>query len=452
MKSLKNLWERLLFRDRGILPGKRLLVLFLIFSFGAVVLAALSSVSWTWLPVMNGLLFLISLLDLWLSPKRKELSFKRELPDELERDMTYSIQIEVVNASDKSCDLRLIDGLPQSFRAPFPLTGTVKARGNSVLSYQVQAPVRGQYEVDKLFIRYKSNFGLWTKQLTVQMEHHVKVIPDLTETKQYLNSPQQFLLYEGSKIRKQRAETGEFAQIRNYVVGDDPRKINWRQTAKLQEIMTNEYEPEHGKYVTILIDCSRMMGAELKKGNRLEKALEAALTTAAAALKNGDYVAVLAFSKEIQRFVPPAKGMNHLQQILQAIYNVKVEATEANYSAAINYLSTVLKKRSLILLFSDVHSFLHEESALHHLRRLRQRHLFMMIGIEDEELLARTKQALDNTKTAMVKSIAQQQLHFKKREKANWEKQGLSMIEANEEHLATAAVSQYIRIMNEGLL
>lgn len=41
--------------------------------------------------------------------------------------------------------------------------------------------------------------------------------------------------------------------------------INWRQTAKLQEVMTNEYEPEHGKYITILIDCGRMMGAELKK-------------------------------------------------------------------------------------------------------------------------------------------------------------------------------------------
>ena len=99
----------------------------------------------------------------------------------------------------------------------------------------------------------------------------MKVIPDLTETKHYLENAQRFLLYEGSKIRKQRSGVGDFAQIRNYVVGDDPRKINWRQTAKLQEVMTNEYEPEHGKYITILIDCGRMMGAELTKGNRLEK-------------------------------------------------------------------------------------------------------------------------------------------------------------------------------------
>ncbi|WP_164668686.1 DUF58 domain-containing protein [Virgibacillus doumboii] len=452
MKSLKNLWERLLFRDRGILPAKRLLVLFLIFSIGVTVLAAFSSVSWTWLFVMNGLLFFISLLDLLLSPKRKDLSLKREIPDELERGMTYSVQLEVTNASALVCQIQLIDGLPQSFRAPFPLKGTVQSRGTSMLSYQVIAPVRGKYEMDKLFIRYKSNFGLWEKQMAINLEQSVKVIPDLTETKRYLESPQQFLLYEGMKIRKQHAETGEFAQIRSYAVGDDPRKINWRQTAKLQEIMTNEYEPEHGKYVTILIDCGRMMGAELKKENRLEKALEAALTTAAAALKKGDYVAVLAFSKDIKQFVPPAKGMKHLQKILQTIYNVNVEASETNYYAAINHLSATLKKRSLILLFSDVQTFLHEETALNQLKRLRRRHLFMMIGIEDEALLKMAGQKPDSTKNTMVKSIAQQQIHFKKREKANWEKQGLSMVEAKEEYLASAAVSQYIRIMNEGLL
>ncbi|RKJ08673.1 DUF58 domain-containing protein, partial [Butyricicoccus sp. 1XD8-22] len=90
-------------------------------------------------------------------------------------------------------------------------------------------------------------------------------------------------LHEGMKIRKFQSGSGEFAQIRKYAAGDDPRMINWRQTAKLQEVMTNEYEPEHGKYITILIDCGRMMGAELKKGNRLERALEAAMTVTAAA-------------------------------------------------------------------------------------------------------------------------------------------------------------------------
>ncbi|WP_369690698.1 DUF58 domain-containing protein [Neobacillus fumarioli] len=247
------------------------------------------------------------------------------------------------------------------------------------------------------------------------------------------------------KIRKQRSGAGDFAKVRNYVVGDDPRKINWRQTAKLQEVMTNEFEPEHGKYITILIDCGRMMGAELTKGKRLEKALEAAL-------KKGDYVAVLAFSKDIKIYVPPAKGMAHLQTILKSIYHLKVDAVESNYAAVLQYLEMVQKKRSLLLLFSDVRTFLHEENALVYLKKLRKRHLFFMIGVEDQTLLKRISLMPNDVKNTMVKSIAEQQMLIKKREKAKWESQGLQMIEAPEEKLAVTAVSHYIEIMNQNLL
>ncbi|WP_409972694.1 DUF58 domain-containing protein [Bacillus sp. Bva_UNVM-123] len=280
----------------------------------------------------------------------------------------------------------------------------------------------------------------------------MKVIPDLTETKQYLENAQNFLLHEGLKIRKQKNGVGDFAKIRTYVVGDDPRKINWRQTAKLQEVMTNEYEPEHGKYITILIDCGRMMGAELRKGNRLEKVLEAALTVTAAALKKGDYVSVLAFSKEVKVFVPPAKGLPHLQTILQAIYNLKVDAVESNYAAVLTYLETMQKKRSLLILFSDIGTFLHEEGALIYLKRLRQRHLFLMIGIEDETLQKRINEEPYDIQNTMIKSVAQQQMLVKKREKIKWEKQGLQMIEAREEKLTISAVSYYIEIMNRNLI
>jgi uncharacterized protein (DUF58 family) len=163
-------------------------------------------------------------------------------------------------------------------------------------------------------------------------------------------------------------------------------------------------------------------------------------------------VSVLAFSKDIKVFVPPAKGVAHLQTILQSIYQLKAEAAESNYAAVLQYLEMVQKKRSLLLLFSDVRTFLHEESALILLKRLRQRHLFLMIGIEDLTLLKRAKEDPNTVQAAMRKSMAQQQILIKKREKLKWEKQGLQMIEAREEKLAVTAVSHYIDIMNQNLL
>lgn len=450
-KSLKSLWARFLFQDRGILPSRRLLILFLAFSCG-VILLSLFGISWTWVFVVDGLFFFLSLLDLFLSPRKSQLTFKRTLPEELERGQVYTGKIEITNTSSYQCAFRLKDGLPQSFEASLPLQGTVEKQASVDFSYEITAPVRGKYEVKKLYGRYKSLLGLWEKQTSAEIDDTVKVIPDLTETKQYLEDAQAFLMHEGLKIRKQKSGEGEFSKIRSYVVGDDPRKINWRQTAKLQEVMTNEYEPEHGKYITILIDCGRMMGAELKKGNRLEKVLEVAMTVSAAALQNGDYVSVLAFSKDIKQYVPPAKGKDHLQKILHAIYDLEVDAGESNYPAILNYVQTVQKKRSLLLLFSDIHTFLHEESGLLYLKRLRRRHLFLMIGIEDAALMARTRQEPENVQKTMIKSIAQQQIQIKEREKTKWERQGLAMVEAKEERLATTAVSHYIQIMNQGLL
>ncbi len=415
-------------------------------------IATFTELSWGFVVIANGAIILFSLLDLFMSPRKSEVMIERNMPEEMERSISYDIHITIINNSSLSFMYEIIDGIPQSFRSSFPLRGNIKSNSSTMVTYETFALVRGLYQIEKLYLRYSSVLGLWQKHKTIEVEQSVKVIPDLTETRQYLESAQQYLLYEGNIIRKQRSGVGEFSKIRNYVVGDDPRKINWRQTAKLQEVMTNEYEPEHGKYITVLLDCGRMMGAELKKGNRLEKSLEAGLTVIAAALQKGDYVSVIAFSKNVKVYVPPAKGMAHLQLILQSIYDIQVDPFESNYGAVLNYVQATQKKRSLVLLFSDVRTFLHEESALLYLKRLRQRHLFLMIGVDDEVVTKRVQEEPTTVQKAMIKTIAQQEMMFKKREKAKWEKQGLQMVEAREDKLAITAVSYYIDIMNRGLL
>ncbi|WP_404428071.1 DUF58 domain-containing protein [Sutcliffiella horikoshii] len=451
-KSLMNLWGGFLFQDKGILPTSRLVLLLCLLSLTFIVLSFFVTISWPVVLLINVFFILFSLVDLVLTPSKKRLRMTRNIPADMERGIDYPVHIVVENPTEHDMQVEIKDGIPQSFSRPFPFTGMVAKNTRKQFTYYTTAPVRGEYHVTKLYLRYQSRFGLWQKQMAFEEKDTIKVIPDMTETKQYLENAQKFLIHEGVTIRKQKSGVGEFSKIRSYVVGDDPRKINWRQTAKLQEVMTNEYEPEHGKYITILIDCGRMMGAELKKGNRLERSLEAALTVAAAALQKGDYVAVLAFSKSVKAYIPPTKGMPHLQTILKTIYNVQVDAAESNYAEVFQYLQLVQKKRSLILLFSDVKTFLHEESALIYLKRIRQRHLFFMIGVEDEILGKRAANPVTSLEETMIKGVAQQQLLTKKREKAKWEKQGLLMMEAREERLATTAVSHYIDTMNRGLL
>ncbi|MGR9048192.1 DUF58 domain-containing protein [Halobacillus faecis] len=450
-KSFKNLWDQFLFRDKGIVPTKRLLLLILFISF-VLILLTWTALSWPFIIAANGAVLLLSLVDLTFSPKRKELQIRRDMDEEMERGIENEGSVVVRNGSGKGAAMKIIDHFPQSFSQPFPLKKDIQGYEQVRITYPFHAEQRGEYTLPHLHIRYRSHFGLWEKQMRVDQTESVRIIPDLTESRNFLEDAQRFLLYEGTRLKKRQVGTGEFSKIRSYVVGDDIRKINWRQTAKVQNLMTNEYEPEHGKFVTLLIDCGRMMGVELEESNRLEKSLEAAMTVATAALKRGDYVGVLAFSKHVHVYVPPAKGMAHMQTILKEIYNLKVEGYESNYTAVFQHLQKVQSRRSLLLLFSDVSTFLYEEAALHYLQRLRRSHLFLMIGIEDRVIDSQTKREPEDVQTTLVKTMAQKHVLDKNQELKKWERQGLQMIEAPEEELATAAVSHYITIMNRGLL
>ena len=417
-----------------------------------ITLASFWSLSWRLFFGLNITLALASLLDLWLLPRRNQLIGTRLIAAEIERGQAFKVTLRIINRSNSTIQFRLIDNLPPSFLDPFPLKGEISGGQTLELSYPSLASVRGDYQLDKVYFRYQSRLSLWEKQVVFLIKNRVKVIPDMSQVRGYLATAQNHLFNQGLKVKRNHIGSGEFAQIRTYVPGDDPRKINWRQTAKLSELMTNVYEPEHGKYVTILLDCGRTMGVELTRGNRLERAFEAALTVAAVALQQGDYVSVLAFSNEIKAYIPPGKRLAHLRTILQGIYNLQFDPAESDYARAFQHLETMQKRRSFLLLFSDLDPFLYEETPPLYLQRVRRKYHFLLMGIADPMIAQWVSTKPSDLRLAMIKSIAQREVLNEKRAIRNWGRMGLQMLEVPEEQLATAAVSHYIEIINRGIL
>lgn len=417
-----------------------------------IVVASFWDLGWIVFFLFNGTLFLVSLIDLWLLPKRDQLSCSRQINEELEREEKFQVQLHISNSSHSPILFRLVDDLPSSFIQPFPIKGKVKAAQQNSVSYESRASVRGDYALQKVYFRYRSVLGLWEKQMVFPIQHKVRVIPNLSHVKNYLASSQQFLLLQGVKVKKNRIGSGEFAQIRSYVTGDDPRKINWYQSAKLTELMTNVYEPEHGKQITLLLDCGRKMGVELTKGNRLELVLEAALLVAAAALQQGDYVSVLAFSNQMKAYVPPGKGLGHLKTILRQLYHIRHDSIESNYGTAFEYIETVQKRRSFILLFSDLDSILFDETMIFYIQKLYRRHLFLIMSITDPMLLKWGRANPDDTKAAMIKSSAQREMLRRKQDIRRLNQMGITMVQSSEEQLAVETLTRYIEIINQGLL
>ncbi len=450
-KSFKTWWHRFLFRDRGVLPTPRFIWLFLLMSI-PISIASFWNKGWIAFFLLNSILFLASIFDLSILPRRSQLTATRLLADEVERDEIFLVNLSITNTSAFSITFRLIDDLPISFVRPFPMNGSLNDGETTTVSYYSKAEIRGDYSLEKIHFRYQSVLGLWEKQTAFCPYHKLRVIPNMKQVKAYLTAPQQLLQHEGVKVKRAGIGNGEFAQIRPYVVGDDPRKINWHQTAKLTELMTNVYDPEHGKHITLLIDCGRIMGVELTEGNRLEKSFEAALTVAAAALQQGDYVSVMAFSNQVKTYIPPGKGLTHLKTIIRGIYNLHSDPIESNYAVAFNHLETVQKRRSFILLFSDLDSFLFEEHSLHYMEQLRRRHYFLLLGITNPMVSQWIQAEANDTRLSMIKSIAQRETMRRKREIRRLGHMGLSMVEVPEEQLAAEALNRYFEIINRGVL
>jgi uncharacterized protein (DUF58 family) len=417
-----------------------------------IAIASIWDFGWRAFFILNSLLFLLSLLDFMILPRRKQILSNRMVQEEVERGEVFQVRFHLKNHSSAPIRFRLIDELPTSFVRPFPIGGEISGGQEKIISYESTPQMRGDFELSLVFFRYQSLFGLWEKQMSFEQHNKISVIPDMNEVRGHLSSLQKLLLHEGTKIRRSRIGGGEFAQIRNYVIGDDPRKINWRQTGKQAELMTNVYQPEHGKYITILIDCGRPMGVELTKVNRLERSVEAALTVAAVALRQGDYVSVIAFSNKVKAYIPAGKGMAHLQTIIQSIYAIQADSNESNYIQVFDYLERVQKRRSFIMLFSDLSPFLFEETSLFSIQRIKRRHIFLLLGLADPMVNKWIKEEPVDTRTIMIKSAAQREVLRKNKEMKRMSRLGIEMMEVPEETLATKAVSRYIDIINRGQL
>lgn len=450
-RSSKKWWHRYRFRDRGFLPTGRLIGLFGLLLI-PVLLFSSAGLGWHAFLVLNIALFTISLLDFWLIPRRSQLSCQRKLDDEIERGQPFTVRLQLSSNSRVPMRFRLIDDLPDSFQRPFPVHGGIDGTGTVSVTYHSEAEVRGDFHLEKLYVRVRSILGLWEKNMTFDCRGQIRVIPDLTKVKTFLATAQHYLLYEGERVRKKRVGSGEFTQIRRYIPGDDPRKINWRQTAKLADIMTNVYEPEHGKYVTLMLDCGRALGVESAKGNKLEYMLEGALTVAAAALKQGNFVSVIAFSDKIKAYIPAGKGMAHLQTILRGVYDLQVDPVESNYALAFQHLENVQKRRSLILLFSDLDPFVTEGMSLYYVERIRRRHVFILLGIADQRVMSWVDIDPVDTREAMVKTMAQKHVLNRLLHTSRWHRTGLNSIEVAEDRLTDSALSRYIEIMNRELV
>ena len=170
-----------------------------------------------------------------------------------------------------------------------------------------------------------------------------------------------------------------FAEVREYVLGDDVRNIDWNVTARTGHPFVKVFDEERELTVMLLVDVSSSGEFGTHEQMKGDIAAEICALLAFSAIKNNDKVGLIIFTDRIEKFVPPKKGRTHVLRVLREVLYHKPEGHGTNISAALEYLNRVIRRKAVVFLVSDFLSEGYEKA----LRVAGKRHDLVAIPITD---------------------------------------------------------------------
>lgn len=387
-------------------------------------------------------------------PSASALAVERTVPMPMGLGDENVIRYAVRSSAARSVQLRLYDAPPPGIRAavsdaPFPLAaGAVHER-----EVPAVGEIRGRRVFGPVALRVASPLGLVVRIVRFALNDETVVVPSLANVRRLRMLAVQHRLSEvGVRALRQRGEGTSFTGLRDYAPGDDPRHLDWKATARHARLIVREQAVERSQTVLTLIDCGRAMTQLAGRYPRIEHVLSAALVLSDVAANGGDRVGLIAFDHDVRAFVPPQKGVAALRNLRAALSGLDAAMMEPDYAAAFRLLALRQRRRALVVLFTDVIDVRAARSFLAYAGRAAQRHMIVVVAIQNDELVAAARPTTFGT-AALFRSAAAEELVREREEAlARMRQAGIAVLDVPAGRMAASIVNRYIEIKARGLL
>ena len=336
--------------------------------------------------VVDGGVVLLAAIDALLSRKRL-VSVERFVPTVLSVGRPNVVRLEVRSLARRPLEVRITDELfDDATSEELPLTVTVNPRTRLETRYRVVPKRRGSYMLGDHTVRYGSVLGFWIRQIRIPAQSEIRVYPDVQAVRSYELLARRDKDVAGVRSARKRGGESDFERLREYRRGDEYRSIDWRATARQRKIISREYQIEQNQSLVFVLDAGRLMSAEVNGLSLFDHALNATLMLSHVASRGGDQVGLVAFSEGIVRYAPIRGGRQAAGHIVRAAYDIHPELTESNYGALFEQLSFRVRRRALVVLFTQVVDEIAKEELLRLTSALMPRHLPLIIALRDTDL------------------------------------------------------------------
>ncbi len=391
-------------------------------------------------------------LDLLLSMSPGKLVISRDRVGQVRLGVTGSTTVWLANPTGRRLHGFVRDAWqPSAGAAGGRHTVTVRGGERVALKTSLTPTRRGDRLADRVTVRSVGPLGLAARQRSFTVPGAIRALPPFTSRKHLPSRLAVLRQLDGRSAVRVRGAGTEFDSLRDYVVGDDVRSIDWRATARRSAVVVRTWQPERDRRLILVLDTSRTSAGRVGDMPRLDAAMDASLLLAALASRAGDRVDFLAGDRQVRARLSGSSRTTLLNDLVTTMAPLEPALLEADWSLMAGAIAGLSRRRSLVVLLTPLEPAAIEESLLPTLATLTRHHRVILASVADPALAA---MAADVSSTSLVydAAAAERTIGLRERTAEVLRRLGVHVIDAEPEHLPVALTDYYLLLKSRGLL
>ena len=310
---------------------------------------------------------------------------------------------------------------------------------------------RGDRYPDRVTVRSVGPLGIAARQGRHEVPWQVRVQPPFASRRFLPERLARLRQLDGAVAVRVRGQGTEFDALREYVEGDDVRSIDWRASARAQDVVVRTWRPERDRTLLLVLDTSRTSAGRVGDVPRLDAALDAALLLCALASRAGDRVDLLAFDREPRAAVEGVSGSELLPRIVDAMSGLEPALVESDGRRLVGEVLRRARRRSLVVLFTSLDTAPLEQGLLPLLPSLTSRHTVLLAAVADPRVEEMAR-ASGSVEAAYDAASAERARTERRRLTALLRRRGVEVVDAPPDFFAPAVSDAYLSLKGAGRL
>lgn len=315
-----------------------------------------------------------------------------------------------------------------------------------------EAPRRGGAELSAVWSQLDGPLRLFRRIDRHTIDAPVAIVPNVERVRQLALAHFGHQPHGGVHVTRKRGDGGELDSLEQYEPGMDLRKVDWKSSARHQQLQVRRFRIEQNQRLILCTDTGRLMADAIDGLERLDHAIHAMLLLSRVALKNGDLVGVHAYGESPRAWVPPAGGMRQMARIKHGLATLDARAEETNHVLGVHRLVAQLKRRSLIVIFTEFGDATTAELMVEHLGHLARKHLVIFVALDDpaieEPLETLPREPADLAAAAVAGGMRQDRQRVLRR----LSRMGVDVISGPPGPAALQLLARYVHVKRRGLI